>query len=1029
MNYLIRQCLLWLLLYPLFLQGQERLGNFQHITEADGLSNNEVYFSVQDKQGFIWSATRSGLCRYDGYDFQNFTVEDGIARNDIRKVFIDSQSRIWIPTRRELSVFNGNNFITPLDSLEFIKDDRVIDILEDQEGRIWFSTSVLLSYLDKNGKQGEVRIKAEKLGTLPRLLFVNSNNEVYVRYGSQLIIVQGEEIKAQYPFDHLPKLARYNSQILLRQNKDILYSSPKGLIRFNPRGEDEIFFEDFPANFNMGELTQIFEDQDGDLWLAHETEGILRIDQNKNTEQLFRGSGINHIMQDIEGDLWFSSSEEGLFLLSKNAIEMRKTQLKLSHNLSKNQFLEEIEVVDMDGNIGGDFFIADKKQVYEVSSLSGRFIINQLPTLELDPSEEIKDLLCLSPKSILVQTEDRFLSYQNESWSELYGLFDPSSMSKAKNGGLLLTYDREKTIRLDVGELLKLRDPGQADAFLEKKEIGINLINSKEGTQMTLEDVSGIIWGVWPNGLYRILGEENFSYPNGQNSLKARTFDLLSSPDSILWVATNGSGLLALKGEELSSINEEDGMEGLVCNDLYYDEKSGELWIATQTGLGRINTYDFEKDQFEVKWFDTNDGLHTAKLRDVYEFGGHIWIAGEKGLSILDKSKIQEEFYKPPVYITGISRNGKEIEFPENNLLLSNEENNISIYFTGISFRNRGKLSFEYRLNETDWMPINSNPLRFESLKTGKYTVRIKAISRDGLETEEPLEFNFEVAPQFYETWWFLGLLIFTFAALGLGLIRYLYSERQRIILEDTVEEKTYELNLKIEELHRSNQDLKQFAYVASHDLKTPLRTVIGHLQLLKRKLGTGLDKDEEKAMNFAVESSKGMYEMINHLLDYSRLGRESLEFESFNLGDILAELKKSLMSVIEERNAEIHFEAFPNFIGVPAQWKILFQNLIENAIKFNESDAPQVIISYKDSPDFWILSVKDNGIGIKEEYQPKIFDLFQRLHSTEYPGSGIGLAKCKRIVELHGGSIWIDSVEGAGTDFQFTISKRLELI
>jgi len=326
-------------------------------------------------------------------------------------------------------------------------------------------------------------------------------------------------------------------------------------------------------------------------------------------------------------------------------------------------------------------------------------------------------------------------------------------------------------------------------------------------------------------------------------------------------------------------------------------------------------------------------------------------------------------------------------------------------------------------------MPINSNPLRFESLKTGKYEVQIKAISRDGLESEKPLSFNFEVAPQFYETWWFIGLLIFTFAALGLGLIRYLYSERQRIILEDTVEEKTYELNLKIEELHRSNQDLKQFAYVASHDLKTPLRTVIGHLQLLKRKLGSGLDKDEEKAMNFAVESSKGMYEMINHLLDYSRLGRESLEFESFNLGDILAELKKSLMSVIEERNAEIHFDAFPNFIGVPAQWKILFQNLIENAIKFNESGSPQVVISYKDSPDFWILSVKDNGIGIKEEYQPKIFDLFQRLHSTEYPGSGIGLAKCKRIVELHGGSIWIDSVEGEGTDFQFTVSKRLELI
>ncbi|MEL6254412.1 MAG: two-component regulator propeller domain-containing protein, partial [Bacteroidota bacterium] len=618
MNYLLRQCLLWLLLYPLFLQGQERLANFQHITEADGLSNNEVFFSVQDEDGFIWSATRSGLCKYDGYTFKNFTVEDGIARNDIRKIFIDSKSKIWISTRRELSILiDDNKILTLRDSLEFIKDDRVIDILEDQDGRIWLSTPVLLSYIDPTGKQGEVRIKNEKLGTLPQLLFVSPENEVYVRYGSQLIILQGEEIKVQFPLDHLPKIARYNSQILLRQNKDILYSSSKGLIRFIPDGEDEIFFNDFPKDFNLRELNQIFEDQDGDLWLAHAEKGILRIDKEKKSEQIFKGRGINHIMQDKEGDLWFSSSQEGLFLLSKNAIEMRKTQLGLSHKLDNESFLQEVELVDMDGNIGGDFFLADKKQVYEVRSNHERFSINQLPAIDLDPSEEIKDLLCLSPRSILIQTDERFFSFQNESWSELYGMFDPSSMCKGKHGDLLLTYDREKTLRLDVQELLQLRDPAHADAFLEKKELGINKITSKEGTQITHEDKSGIIWGVWPNGLYRIQGEENISYPDGQNALKAKTFDLTSSPDSILWVATNGSGLLALKGATLSSITEAEGMAGLVCNDLHYDEESGELWIATQTGLGRINTYDFENDEFEVKWFDTNDGLHTDKLHDV----------------------------------------------------------------------------------------------------------------------------------------------------------------------------------------------------------------------------------------------------------------------------------------------------------------------------------------------------------------------------------------------------------------------------
>ncbi|MEM8891757.1 MAG: hypothetical protein AAGD28_27515, partial [Bacteroidota bacterium] len=181
-------------------------------------------------------------------------------------------------------------------------------------------------------------------------------------------------------------------------------------------------------------------------------------------------------MQDEEGDLWFSSSNQGLFLLSKNAIEMRKTQLKLSHNSDNPLFLQELEVVDMDGNIGGDFFIAESKQLHEVKVTGAGFSINQLPSPDLGPSEKIQDLLCLSPRSILIQTQDRFLSYQNESWSELYGIFDPSSMSKGKNGSLLLSYDREKTLRLEVPELLLLRDPNQADAFLEKKEIDLRFV-------------------------------------------------------------------------------------------------------------------------------------------------------------------------------------------------------------------------------------------------------------------------------------------------------------------------------------------------------------------------------------------------------------------------------------------------------------------------------------------------------------------------------------------------------------------------
>jgi light-regulated signal transduction histidine kinase (bacteriophytochrome) len=228
------------------------------------------------------------------------------------------------------------------------------------------------------------------------------------------------------------------------------------------------------------------------------------------------------------------------------------------------------------------------------------------------------------------------------------------------------------------------------------------------------------------------------------------------------------------------------------------------------------------------------------------------------------------------------------------------------------------------------------------------------------------------------------------------------------------------------EELLRSNTDLQQFAYVASHDLQEPLRMVSSFTQLLQQRYAEKLDADANEYIRFAVEGSKRMYDLLNGLLTYSRIQTRANEFRNVDLNQVVAKVKDNLSLVIEENNAAINVTELPVVAGDENQMIQLMQNLIENSLKFRKGPPVIAISSYK-AEDSYIISVEDNGIGIEEKYFERIFRIFQRLHrSDQYEGTGIGLAICKRIVERHGGKIWIDSKPGEGSTFHFSIPFRV---
>ncbi|MDT8357005.1 MAG: PAS domain S-box protein [Methanomicrobiaceae archaeon] len=224
--------------------------------------------------------------------------------------------------------------------------------------------------------------------------------------------------------------------------------------------------------------------------------------------------------------------------------------------------------------------------------------------------------------------------------------------------------------------------------------------------------------------------------------------------------------------------------------------------------------------------------------------------------------------------------------------------------------------------------------------------------------------------------------------------------------------------------LQQSNRDLEQFAYVASHDLQEPLRTVVSFSQLLKRRYGDKLGKDADEYIGFIVDAGNRMQAQIHDLLEYSRVSTRGQEITQVESETVLEEAKKDLQTKIRRSGAIITHDPLPAVLADASQLRQVFQNLLSNAIKFSQvGSTPKIHISAKSLGDRWQFSVRDNGIGIEPEFAERIFVIFQRLHTrSEYPGTGIGLAICKRIIDRHEGEMWVESEPGAGSTFHFTV-------
>ncbi len=256
------------------------------------------------------------------------------------------------------------------------------------------------------------------------------------------------------------------------------------------------------------------------------------------------------------------------------------------------------------------------------------------------------------------------------------------------------------------------------------------------------------------------------------------------------------------------------------------------------------------------------------------------------------------------------------------------------------------------------------------------------------------------------------------------ALLRLRSAEREVVRSNAALRKANSQLETLNSALRRSNDDIERFAYIASHDLQEPLRTIATHLQLLERNLSGRLDEENKQVFDDVVDAAHRMSDLIRDVLAYSRAGRGDSVFQVVRLQDSLTWALTNLAESLTKAGGEVVSETLPVVWGDSTQLAQVFQNLIGNAIKYRAEAAPRIEVHAERRNDReWVVSIRDNGIGIESRYHDRIFRPFQRLHGRELAGTGIGLALCRRIIESHGGRIWVESEVGSGSTFLFSLT------
>lgn len=987
---------------------------FTHFTVENGLPSMETYSTVQDSKGYIWIATDAGLSRFDGYGFQNYTTKDGLSNNGIIDLKKDSKDKIWISSFSGLTYLEDGIF-HPIPSTQQKYDPFKVNFEEDDLGKLFFVQERMAYTIGEDKKVSSYRKAPFNSIKNKYHFFKGLNNSFWVHAGKKMYQTKQQEVQdsfvIKYPISESTKFCG------VAYKKYLIYTSDAGLVFTDlTLGKSRIINQ----SLKQIEYLSIYGEK---LWLVDGKQGVLtfQLDQRgnlSNKQLILKDSPANSIMQDSEGNYWITTKGDGLFLLSANYEKIKLVTLRRGNTIPN---LKSILVSDE------NIFLGCEKGA--LIQLKGNAVNSyDLPTSKKSKIPSVRDIKSLANNRLLLATVDGLLVWNGYRFNRLFTMNTNSIYLQDKQA--VLTGTQSGVFEIDWNYLeQKIR--ANSGKFSKDDKLFNQL--TTEPSEAVFKDKSGQYWcGSTINGLLSIKNGKTFYWKERSPVFASNVIDIIQLKDGTIVVATEGEGLLFIKEEEYLQINSTKGLSSDICNDMITDGQN--IWVATNRGITGIKGFNFKEEKYQLDIYNHLDGLLTNEIRSIAKLGDHLFGATPTGMMRFDEKKINENVISPRLDITKVIINEKDTLI-QNDYVLHSDENNIRINYVGLSFQHRENLLYQYMMKgiDKDWITTTSLETHYSNLPPGNYTFYVAAIGNNGLISDQIERISFDIKAHFFQTAFFKLIVAFALIGLAFGLTFLLYTAKRKNELQMMVDETTQILRNKVldmeevnEKLERSNKELAEFAHIASHDLKSPLRNVAGFVQLLERRGRERLNDADREYINLAVNGVKHMENVINDILSMSKVNQLDLQKDSVNLSEIVTEIIDDMQLEIDKNKAEVALlDDLPEVYFSATNAKQLFQNLISNALKYQDKAKPKVEIGYEQQNGHYRFFVKDNGIGIEPEYQTKIFQMFQRLHTqNNFSGTGIGLSICKKIVEHNKGKIWFESQPGHGTTFFFTLPR-----